>query len=262
MSMKLVLLRPSERRASSVLFVWLFRKKNLLSYFSGGRWWLTWLSIAVITLMDELTSIFYAPSEAFRFIGIHAIAFIAITSLLMRFLSTRMVEIAEILEHHKIQGGGVYSFSYLVLGPDTFVHRRRVDHGRLCPDGLYLHCQRCGERTHFHCSLGHRREARHSSSAVVWGIAGLNILGIKENARFTFGIFFLVALVLLTLLASALFEASTLSWSGIGESFVVHRKPGVQRGGLWRILVHRSSGFRAVSWRIPGSSRSCRRPDS
>ncbi|MEK9135762.1 MAG: hypothetical protein AAB393_01460, partial [Bacteroidota bacterium] len=49
------------------VFVWLFRKKNLLSYFSGGRWWLTWLSIAVITLMDELTSIFYAPSEAYRF---------------------------------------------------------------------------------------------------------------------------------------------------------------------------------------------------
>jgi hypothetical protein len=28
------------------------------------------------------------------------------------------------------------------------------------------------------------------------GIAGLNILGIKENARFTFRIFFIVALVL------------------------------------------------------------------
>ena len=99
------------------VFVWLFRKKDSSSYFSAGRWWLTWLSIAVITLMDELTSIFYAPSEAFRFIGTYAIPFIAITSLLMRFLSTRMVEIAEILEHHNIRGGGVYSFSYLVLGP-------------------------------------------------------------------------------------------------------------------------------------------------
>src|SRR5512136_1819889 len=100
-----------------VVFGWLFRKKNLLAYFSHGRWWLTWLSIAVITLMDELTSIFYAPSEAHRFIGSYAIAFIAITSLFMRFLSTRMVEIAEILEHHNLHGGGVYSFSYLVLGP-------------------------------------------------------------------------------------------------------------------------------------------------
>ena len=67
------------------VFLQLFRRKDLLSYFSGGRWWLTWLSIAVITLMDELTSIFYAPSEAFRFIGIHAIVFIAVTSLLCGF---------------------------------------------------------------------------------------------------------------------------------------------------------------------------------
>src|SRR5512139_2686780 len=101
----------------AVLFFLVLRKKNALAYNSQGRWWLTWLSIAVITLMDELTSIFYAPAEAYRFIGISAIAFIAITSLLMRFMSTRMVEIAEILEHHKIRGGGVYSFSYLVLGP-------------------------------------------------------------------------------------------------------------------------------------------------
>ena len=53
------------------VFALLFRKKNLLTAFSGGRWWLTWLSIAVITLMDELTSIFYAPSEAWRFHGEH-----------------------------------------------------------------------------------------------------------------------------------------------------------------------------------------------
>jgi len=35
----------------------------------------------------------------------------------MRVLSTRMVEIAQILELHDIRGGGVYSFSYFVLGP-------------------------------------------------------------------------------------------------------------------------------------------------
>ena len=74
-------------------------------------------SIGVITLMDELTSVFYAPAEAHRFIGTQAIFFIAFTSLLMRLLSSRMVEIAQILERNGIRGGGVYSFSYLVLGP-------------------------------------------------------------------------------------------------------------------------------------------------
>ena len=100
-----------------VVFVYLFRKRNLLSYNSSGKWWLTWLAIAIITLMDEFTSIFYAPAEAFRFIGPSAIIYIAVTSVLIRFMSTRFTEIAEILEHHSLIGGGVYSFSYLVMGP-------------------------------------------------------------------------------------------------------------------------------------------------
>jgi len=48
--------------------------------------------------MDELTSVFYAPAEAFRFIGPAAIFFIALTSILIRFFSSRLVEISEILE--------------------------------------------------------------------------------------------------------------------------------------------------------------------
>jgi amino acid transporter len=198
-------------------FVFLFRKKNLLSYFSGGKWWLTWLSIAVITLMDELTSIFYAPSEAHRFIGTYAIAFIAITSLFMRFLSTRMVEIAEILEHHDIRGGGVYSFSYLVLGPTLsfiavssiivdYVLTACISTVSAVENGLTFISLTQGQK------LG-------IQFAIVWGIAGLNILGIKENARITFGLFFVVALVLLSLLASALYEASPASWNMMGESF-------------------------------------------
>ena len=99
------------------LFLYLLFRKNGLSYYRDGRIWLTWLSVAVITLMDELTSVFYAPAEAYRFIGPSAIVFIAFTAAFVHYMTTRLVEIAEILEHHKIFGGGVYSFSYLVLGP-------------------------------------------------------------------------------------------------------------------------------------------------
>ena len=98
-------------------FAWLVQRKGLLGYARRGKWYLTWLSVGVITFMDESTSIFYAPAEAHRFIGSQAIFFIAATSLLMRVLSSRMVEIGQILEIHGIRGGGVYSFSYLVLGP-------------------------------------------------------------------------------------------------------------------------------------------------
>ena len=200
------------------VFVWLFRKKDVLSYFSGGRWWLTWLSIAVITLMDELTSIFYAPGEAWRFIGSHAIVFIAVTSLLMRFLSTRMTEIAEILEHHNIKGGGVYSFSYLVLGPSLSF----IAVASIMVDYVLTACistVSAVENGLTFISLTHA-DKMAIQFAVVWGIAGLNILGIRENARFTIGIFFVVALVLLTLLGSALLDSTSGTWGNIAGSFI------------------------------------------
>ncbi len=198
-------------------FVYLFRKKNLLSYFSGGKWWLTWLSIAVITLMDELTSIFYAPAEAHRFIGNYAIAFIALTSLLMRFLSTRMVEIAEILEHHNIRGGGVYSFSYLVLGPTLSF----IAVASILVDYVLTACISTVSAVENGLTFIQltQMEKYAIMFGIVWGIAGLNILGVKENARFTFGIFFVVATVLLTLLASGLYEATPQSWGEIGNSY-------------------------------------------
>lgn len=230
------------------VFFWILRKKDSLSYFSGGRWWLTWLSIGVICLMDELTSIFYAPSEAFRFIGNYAIAFLAITSVFMRWLSTRMVEIAEILEHHHIKGGGVYSFSYLVLGPTvSFVAIASI----LVVYVLTASISSVSavENAFSFLSL----EWYHKlliEFAIVWGIAWLNILGIRENARFSFLMFFLVAAVLLTFLASALFEASPASWRMIGDSFhysVERISDGGIFGGYGFIIICISSSILAYS---------------
>ena len=84
------------------IVVALFRKAALLTYFRNGRFWLTWFAVAIITLMDELTSLFYAPAEAYRFIGPSAIFFIAFTAVFIHYMTTRLVEIAEILEYHGV----------------------------------------------------------------------------------------------------------------------------------------------------------------
>jgi hypothetical protein len=168
-------------------FAKLFRRPGLLGFAKGGKWYLTWLSIGVITLMDELTSVFYAPAEAHRFIGGKAIFFIAFTSLLMRLLSSRMVEIAQILELHDIRGGGVYSFSYFVLGPVASF----VAVASIMVDYILTACL-------------------STVSAVINGTAFvpigpgtglLLVLGIRENARVTFGIFVAAAFVFVNLIA-------------------------------------------------------------
>ena len=199
-----------------VYFVLLWRKKNLLSYFDNGKWLLTWLSIAVITLMDELTSIFYAPSEAHRFIGTGAIFFIAFTSLIVRFLSSRMVEIAEVLERHKIKGGGVYSFSYLVLGPTmsfvaassilvAYILTASISSVSAVENGLAF------------IDIPHSL-ALVLEVGVVWFIAFLNIMGIRENARFTFGVFVAAAMVFSSLILSGIIEMQPHNWGAIGAS--------------------------------------------
>ena len=179
-------------------FIFWLRKPGLLSSYSGGRFWLTWLGVGVITLMDELTSVFYAPAEAYRFIGPAAIFFIALTSLLIRFFSSRLVEIAEILEHHKMFGGGVYSFSYLVLGPMVSF----VAVASIMVDFILTACisaiSAIENASSFFAMSQYWKMA--AGMGIVWSIAGLNILGIRENVRFTFGIFVLAAFVFLNLI--------------------------------------------------------------
>jgi hypothetical protein len=187
------------------VFVILFRKRSLLTFHHSGKLWLTWLAIAIITLMDEFTSIFYAPAEAYRFIGSSAIVFIAITSILIRFMSTRFTEIAEILEHHGLIGGGVYSFSYLVLGPVMSF----VAVASIMVDYILTACISSVSAVLNSVSFFPRLDQSETLVmalvfGVIWAIAGLNILGIRENARFTFSIFVMAAFVILNLIVSGL----------------------------------------------------------
>lgn len=229
-------------------FVWLARKKNLLSFMDGGRWWLTWLSIAIITLMDELTSIFYAPAESYAILGVSAFVFIMLTSVLMRFLSNRMVEIAHVLEQHNIKGGGVYSFSYLVLGPTISfiaVASILVDYiltaaistvSAVYNGAAFLDIPPVLTYT---LMLG-----------IVWGIAGLNIIGIKENARFTFGIFIAAAITLITLLVSGIIDPSPGQGAQIIDGFAQtynNITGGTLFGGIGFVILGVSSVILAYS---------------
>ncbi|MGE5398779.1 MAG: APC family permease [Ignavibacteriales bacterium] len=179
-------------------FAKIMMKKDYLSFLSNGRWWLTWLAVGIITLMDELTSIYYAPFEAFRFIGIKAIVYIALTSIVIRFLSTRMVEIAEILEVNNIKGGGVYSFSYLVLGPSfSFIAISSIIVDYVLTASIST-VSAVENGTSF---LAMSPEIKYFLKfGVIWAITWLNIVGIKENAKFTFLIFVFAAFVLMNLL--------------------------------------------------------------
>ena len=183
-----------------IFFFYLFRHRNLLTYHHGGRIWLTYLAVGVITLMDEFTSIFYVPAEAYRFIGSNAIIFIAITSILIRLVSTRLTEIAEILEHHNLIGGGVYSFSYLVLGPMVSF----VAVSSIMVDYILTACisavSAVANATSFFPLA--QPASMVMVLVIIWAVALLNIIGIRENARFTFMIFVAAVFVLLNLVVS------------------------------------------------------------
>jgi amino acid transporter len=201
-----------------VFFIYLLRKPGRLSYYLNGRWWLTWLSVAVITLMDELTSVFYAPAEAYRFIGLSAIIFIAFTAIFVHYMTTRLVEIAEILEHHGLIGGGVYSFSYLVLGPlVSFVAVASIMVDYILTACISAVSAVLNATSFFH--LPH-----HMVLALVlitiWVVAGLNILGIKENARVTFTIFIFATLIFVTLIISGVLALDGASLGRLKEAAV------------------------------------------
>lgn len=200
-----------------VAFFYLLRKPHLLSYQQGGRIWLTYLAVGVITLMDQFSSIFYAPAEAFRFIGLSAIVFIAVTSLLVRFISTRLTEIAEILEHNELIGGGVYSFSYLVLGPMVSF----VAVSSIMVDYILTACMSAVSAVSNATSFFpiDQQMTMVLVLGIIWGVAGLNIMGIRENARFTFMIFIGAVFVILNLIVSGILNLDATSIANMSLSF-------------------------------------------
>jgi amino acid transporter len=199
------------------IFVAIARKRNLLAFLSGGKWWLTWFSVGIITFMDEFTSIFYAPSEAHRFIREKAIFFLIFTALFIHYFSTRMVEIAQILEKNGIRGGGVYSFSYLVLGPTVSF----IAIASIFVDYVLTACisavSAVANGTTFLSISPWALDIL--PFLVVWFIAGLNIIGVRENARFTFMIFTAAIFVVANLIACGFFEFSSVNLQAIKVSF-------------------------------------------
>jgi len=225
------------------LFYRLIRKKDLLSFFFEGKWWLTWLAIAVITLMDELTSIFYAPSEAYRLIGTKAIFYIAFASILMRFLSNRMVEIAHVLEENRLIGGGVYNFSYMVTGPVlSFIALASILLTYVLTASLSTVSAVHNGSALFHLNDGTKFVL---IVAIVWGVALLNIMGIKENAKITFGIFIFTSAVFINFLISGFFAMETQNYVTIAKTTTDSLKE------------IRDNGAALGSWLFIGNLASC-----
>ncbi len=202
------------------LLIFLLTRRSLLTYQHQRRLWLTFLAVAVISWMDIFGSIFYAPPEAHRFIGNSALIFIALTSVLIGFMSTRFTEIAEILEHHKIIGGGVYSFSYFVLGPTVSF----IAVASIMVDYTITACisavSAVGNAASFSSYSQSSGIKMFVALGILWFIAGLNIAGIRQNARFTFGVFILAAIIFLNLIVSGLIDFGRLgSWARLHTAY-------------------------------------------
>ncbi len=181
----------------SIMVYFLTKKREYLYYTKKGKLWLGFAGVAVITMMDELTSIFYAPGEAYRFIGYKSITYLALTSLLIFLYSLTMTEIAEILEKNKIKGGGVYSFSYFIFGTTASF----IAAGSIIVDYVNTAVMSSISAVEnlnffFHWPLVFKLGLE---LIIIWAIAILNLLGARENAKVTYMLFVVTAYILTVL---------------------------------------------------------------
>ncbi len=180
---------------SSIIIYLLSKKREYLYYTKKGKLYIGFLGVAVITIMDELTSIFYAPGEAYNFIGYKAFFYLFLTSLLIFMYSLTMTEIAEILEANKVKGGGVYSFSYLVFGTTaSFVAAASivVDYVNTAAMSSISAIENLNFFFHMPTITKIILEL-----LIIWFIAIINLLGARENAKTTYILFVAVVYIFL-----------------------------------------------------------------
>ncbi len=139
------------------------------------------------------------------------------------------MEIAEILEHHKLIGGGVYSFSYLVLGPMVSF----VAVASIMVDYTLTACLSAVSAVLNACSFFPLSQSAIITLVlvIIWAVAGLNILGIRDNARFTFAIFILAAFIFLNLIASGIIGLDGDSIARLKEA--MHQTHARLQTGSW-----------------------------
>ncbi|MDD3467787.1 MAG: amino acid permease, partial [Campylobacterales bacterium] len=207
---------------AAILAVTLFLKKlkeqkDSIYYKKNGALYLGFLGVGVITVMDVITSVFYAPAESFRFVGYDTLLFMPMTALIVAAFAFSMTEIARIMEKFGYKGGGVYSFSYMVFGRSVSLVAAAsilVDFVNTAAISSIAAIENIGGIFAFSAPVKLFLEI-----AIIWAIAALNIIGIKENSKVTFYLFAFICYILIITILLGLYGLDRHSSAIITSSF-------------------------------------------
>ncbi len=207
---------------AAILAVTLFLKKlkeqkDSIYYKKNGALYLGFLGVGVITVMDVITSVFYAPAESFRFVGYDTLLFMPMTALIVAAFAFSMTEIARIMEKFGYKGGGVYSFSYMVFGRSVSLVAAAsilVDFVNTAAISSIAAIENIGGIFAFSAPVKLFLEI-----AIIWAVAALNIIGIKENSKVTFYLFAFICYILIITILLGLYGLDRHSSAIITSSF-------------------------------------------